>query len=257
MARIMRMIGLAVLIALCQPAPGRAGETPLNRQEVTVIKKKLVEAAAALGQPPDGYGKAEESFDLPTSAASAERGDGYRPVYAGASLRYDGGADKLGKASGKDLEAEYRRKMLEAQASGNYQAMSQIAQEMMQKSSQAQLAVEEARREPVDIALRFNNNPGATIDPDAVLFESPGIIALKVLDGRSDRLQVTIFFDPVKLKDTQSLARIDLGDEERPGVAQKTAVRNIVLEINGPPEVVEAWSKRIATARILAQIDAR
>jgi hypothetical protein len=255
MTRLMKLAVLALLVMLCQPVWSRADEAQLNRQEVTVVKKKLVEVVSAIGGPPSGYVKAQESFDLPTSVYSANQGGGYMPVYASANLSFDGGAEKMGKKSEKEIEAEYRKKILEAQAAGNYEAMSQIAQEMMQKSSQAQMAVEEAKREPVDISVRFNNNPGATIDPDAVVFESPGVIALKSSRGDGDQLQVDIYFDPVKLKDTQSLSRIDLSDNDQRGSSQKTTVRNITIEMTGPAEVVEAWSKQIATTTVLTQID--
>lgn len=255
MARIVNLAVLALLVVLYQPNWSRADEAQLNRQEVTVIKKKLVEVVAAIGQPPSGYVKARESFDLPTSTYSAQQGGGYLPVYASANLSFDGGAQKMSKNSEKEIEAEYRKKILEAQAAGNYEAMSQITQEMIQKVSQLQMAVEEAKREPVDISVRFNNNAGATIDPDAVVFESPGVIALKSPRGDGDQLQVDIYFDPVKLKDTQSLSRIDLRDEDQRGSSQKTTVRNITIEMIGPAEVVEAWSKQIATVKVVAQID--
>jgi hypothetical protein len=250
----MNLAVLVFVVVLCQPTWSKADEAQLNRQEVTVIKKKLVEVVASIGQPPTGYVKAEESFDLPTSVYSAQ-GGGYSPVYASANLSFDGGAEKMGKKSEKEIEAEYRTKILAAQAAGNYEAMSKIAEEMMQKSSQAQMAVEEAKREPVDISVRFNNNPGATIDPDAVVFESPGVIALKSSRGDGDKLQVDIYFDPVKLKDTLSLSRIDLSDDGQQGSSQKTTVHNITIEMTGPAEVVEAWSKQITTAKVLSQID--
>ncbi|MBU0484274.1 MAG: hypothetical protein KKB30_07150 [Proteobacteria bacterium] len=256
MSRIMNLLVLALLVALCQPTWSRAEETPLNRQDVTVIKKKLVEVAAALGQPPSGYGKAQESYDLPTSINSVKNGGGFRPVYASANLRFDGGGEKMGKKSEKEIEAEYNKKILEAQATGNYQAMAQLVQEMMQKASQAQIAANEAKQlEPVDIYVRFNNNSAANIDPDAVVFESPGVIALKASRSDGDMLEVSIYFDPVKLKDTQTLSRIDLSDDGQSGSNQKTTVRNITIEMTGPAAEVEAWSKQIATAKVLAQID--
>jgi len=255
MTRIMNLAVLALLVALFQPTWSRAEEAQLNRQEVTVIKKKLVEVVAAIGQPPPGYVKAEESFDLPTSAYSTNQAEGYLPVYAAANLSFDGGAEKMGRMSQEEIEAEYRKKILAAQAAGNYEALAQITEEMIQKSTQLQMDVEEAKREPVDISVRFNNNAGATIDPDAVVFESPGVIALKSSRGNDDQLQVNIYFDPVKLKDTQSLSRIDLSDNDQRGSSQKTTVRNITIELTGPAEVVEAWSKQIATAKVLTQID--
>jgi hypothetical protein len=250
--RMMKLAVLVLLVMLCQPVWSRADEAQLNRQEITVVKKKLVEVVAALGGPPSGYVKAEESYDLPTSTYSVE-GGGYQPVYASASLSFDGGADKMSAKSEKDLEAEYRKKILEAQAAGDYEAMGRLSQEMVQKATQLQMAVEEARREPVKIYVRFNNNPSETIDPDAVVFENPGVIALKSLNN--DQLQVNVYFDPVKLKDTMSLSRVDLSDQRQQGSNLKTAVRNITIQMNGPADVVEPWSKQINTSQVLALID--
>jgi len=252
MSRMMKLALFALLVILCQPAWSRADEAQLNRQDVTVVKKKLLEVVSALGGPPSGYVKDEESYDLPTSTYSVE-GGGYQPVYASASLSFNGGADKMSAKSEKDLEAEYRKKILEAQAAGNYEAIGQLSQEMMQKVTQLQMAVEEARRDPVNIYVRFNNNPSATIDPDAVVFENPGVIALKSLND--DQLQVNVYFDPVNLKDTMSLSRVDLRDNRQHGSSLKTAVRNITIEMTGPADVVEPWIKQINTAKVLTQID--
>ena len=233
-----------------------ADDQSLNRAEVTTIKRKLVAVIEALGSPPTGYVKADESFNLPTSISPMQGGGNYYPVSASASLRFDGGADKMSKQSEADLEAEYRKKMLEAQATGNYQAMSEMAQEMTKKMSQAQLDAENARRDPIRVDLHLNSNPGATIDPDAVVFERPGVIALKNKVGGDDQqLQVVVYCDPVKLKETETLSRVDLSVNPDPGVKTKTTIRHLAIEMTGPKDVVEEWSKKIDTQKVLAQID--
>ena len=248
---------LALIFLLCSGTWAAADEQNLNRAEVTVVKRKLVAVIEALGAPPSGYVKSEESFNLPTTVSGMSGAESFYPVSASAYLRYDGGADKQSKRSEKEIEAEYKKKMLEAQASGNYQAMSEIAQEMVQKMSQAQMEVEEARREPIAVNLQFNSNPGATIDPDAVVFERPGVIALKRKSGNDEQLQVAVYCDPVHLKETETLSRVDLSDNPDPGVKVKTTVRNLTIELSGPPDVVEEWSKTIDTKKMLAQIDAK
>jgi len=186
MTHVTKLLLVVFLVAFFQPAWSWSDEAQLNRQEVTVVKKKL-----------------------------------------------------------------------EAQATGNYQAMSQIAQDMMRRSGEAQLAADEAKREPVEINLRFNNNPGATIDPDAVVFEKSGVIALKSLGNKNDQdFRITVYFDPVRLKDTTTLSSFDLGRDER-GTRNKTTVRNITIALNGPTEVIEPWCRQIATDKILALIDTK
>lgn len=246
-----RWILPVLLLAVILPTWSQAENIPLNRQEVTVIKNKLKKVIDALGQPPAGYVKKDESFDLPTSASTMKETGLYHPIYASAQLLFDGGDQKQDQ---KNLEAEYKRKILEAQASGNYNAIAEISQEMMKKMGELQLAAENSRRDPVNISLRFNSNPSTTIDPDAVVFENPGVIALKSKQTDADKLQIMIFYDPVKLKETQTLASFDLNDSARPGISDKTIVHNITIEFDGPSEIIEDWSKQVANDDVLAQI---
>jgi hypothetical protein len=256
MIRTLNVILLALFLVFSLTTGGRADDQPLNREEVTVIKHKLIAVEEALGAPPSGYVKAEESFELPTSITHRSEGDGFYPVYSSVNLRFDGGADKQSKKSQKDIEAEYKKKMLEAQAAGNYEAMSTIAQEMMQKMSQAQMAAEEARRVPISIIMNFNTNPSTAIDPDAVVFERSGVIALKNMTERDEEeMRIRIYLDPVHLKETKTLSRVELSDDPDHGVTKKTTTRNLTIEMTGPAQEVEAWSKRIDTAKALAQID--
>lgn len=256
MSRAVQVFLLSLLLSLSLNAPLRAEEQPLNREEVTIFKRKLEAVFEALGAPPAGYLKADGDYNLPTSISPREGGNFY-PAYASAYLRFDGGADKQAKKSQEEIEKEYQKKMLEAQATGNYEAMTTLAQEMVQRASAAQMAAEEARREPITVQLNFNSHASDTIDPDAVVFEKPGIIALKGKSGGDEELlRVMIYLDPVMLKETQTLSRVDLSPNPDKGVAKKTAVRSATIELTGPAQEVEDWSRRLDSAKALAQIDA-
>lgn len=227
-----------------------AADQPLTRADVKVIKHKLVAVVEALGTPPAGYGKAAESFELPTTIAPAEAGTFY-PAEASATLNFE---DDQGKNSPEAIQAEYQRKMLAAQAAGDYQKVSALAQEMMQKASQAQMQADANHKEPITVHIRLNTNPYAAIDPDAVVFEGPGVIALKSSEAGNDTLTVRVFLDPVKLKQTETLAAVDLSADSGSGVKSKTAARNMEVEYSGPATVVEAWSKKLDTGKALAQL---
>jgi hypothetical protein len=254
-----KLVFMILSLTLAVPAWSAASEnTPLNREEVTVIKRKLMAVADALGQPPSGYIKEDESFNLPTETSKMEKTGNYYPLYASAHFKFSGGSEKKAKKSQKQMEAEYKKRMLEAQAKGDYQEMSKVAQEMQQKMGQAQMAAESSRKEPIDVNIQFNSNPGQTIDPDAVLFEKTGVIALKFkADGDDEKIRVAVYFDPLHLKNTKALSRVDLSDKEEKGVKNKTTVRNATIELTGPAATVEGWAKGIATGKVLGQIDAR
>ncbi len=228
-------------------------DNSLTRDEVTQIKKKLVASLGALGQAPAGYAQERESFDLPTSASATGKGKFYT-VGAGAQRTY--GTEEKSKSESEDMSKEYQKKMMEAQAKGDYKTMSELAQEMQKKMGQKQLEATEKYKEPVEVTIRFNANPYATIDPDAVLFERPGVIALKTPDqGSGKKERVTIYIDPVALKSTKELSRVEMRQPEG-GVSKKTAVLNASIELYGPAAEVESWAKRVDTKTVLAQIDA-
>jgi hypothetical protein len=257
MSRSLKLILLAVLLALSQPA-WADDDTQLTRDEVTVIKRKLMAVAEALGQSPAGYVKVDEVFNLPTDASKMGTTGTFYPLSASAQFKFGDGAEKKSKQSQKDIEAEYKKKMMEAQATGDYQQMSKIVQEMSQKAGKAQMDAENAKKEPIEVSLRFNSNPGQAIDPDAVLFERPGVIALKFKSGGdADKIRVAVYCDPVHLKDTQKLSRVNMSDNPAKGVLKKTTVLNATIEMSGPTAVVEVWAKGIATGKILGQIDSK
>ena len=225
-------------------------EDPLTRDEVSVIKKKMVAASEALGQP-DGYSIEHHNFKLPTEAYKNSNTGKYNLISGSANRRF--GTQKKTEEQSKDLQKEYQKKMAEAQAKGDYQAMAKLGQEMQQKAGQMQLKATEAQKDPIEVSVMLNNNPGAVIDPDAVLFEHPGVIALKSnVENGAERINV--YFDPVSLKETKQLSRVDLKHPEE-GVSRKTLVLNIAIDVNGPVAEIEPWVKKIDFKKVLAQID--
>jgi hypothetical protein len=228
---------------------------PYTRDEVATLKKKVVNALDAVGQPPAGYAKERENFNLPTDASKNHESGLFYPAYGSGSRTF--GADKSAEKSEKDLQKDYEKKIAEAQAKGDYQAIAKLAQEMQQKAGQMQLKKIEGKKVPIEIHININSSSGEAIDPDAVLFERTGVIALKEKnDGDEEKSRVRIFFDPVNLKDTKQLSKVDMKMPEK-GVSSKTSVYNITIEFSGPTAEIEAWAKKIESGKVLAQIDGK
>jgi len=252
---IQRLSAIVTFATLFLALAVAQNSVPYTRDEVATLKKKLVNALNALGQPPAGYAQEREDFNLPTDASKRQESGLFYPAYGSAHRTF--GSDKSAKKSEKDLEKEYQKKIAEAQAKGDYMAMSKIAQEMQQKAGQMQLKNMEAKKEPIEISINMNSGGGEAIDPDGVLLEKAGVIALKEKgDGSEDKSRVRIFFDPINLRETKQLSKVDMKMPEK-GVSSKTAVYNITIELNGPTADVEAWAKRIETGKVLSQIDAK
>jgi hypothetical protein len=251
-----RRLSLIVIFAALFLGSAVAQNTvPYTRDEVATLKKKLVGALDAVGQLPAGYAKERENFNLPTDASKNHDGGLFNPAYGSASRTF--GADKSAEKSEKDLQKDYEKKIAEAQAKGDYQAIAKIAQEMQQKSGQMQLKKIEGKKVPIDIHININSSGGEAIDPDGVLFEKPGLIALKEKsDGNEEKSRVRIYFDPVNLKDTKQLSKVDMKMPEK-GVSSKTSVYNITMEFYGPTAEIEAWAKKIETGKVLSQIDGK
>ncbi|MBI5407416.1 MAG: hypothetical protein HZA18_06955 [Nitrospirae bacterium] len=249
------VVMLLVSIALLSASAWGEEENYLTRDEVTVIKKKLVAIFTALGDAPKGYGKEDENYNLPTRFYKDRSSGKINPIQASASQRFGVGAEKKMKKSEKELGDYYRKKMLEAQARNDMEEMTRLSQEMQMKAGQAGLEQMEAERaEPVHIDVSLNSNPSQTIDPDNVVFERPGVIALHFREGDEDKARIEVYFDPVSLKDTKTLSIVDLKMPEG-GVKNKTTVLNATIRMSGPADIVEAWAKKIDTKGVLTQID--
>jgi hypothetical protein len=77
-----RISSIATIAALFLGIAFAQRETPLTRDEVASIKKKIVGVLDALGQPPAGYSSERESFQLPTEAYKVQEGGLFYPVHA-------------------------------------------------------------------------------------------------------------------------------------------------------------------------------
>ena len=155
----MRFAMAMLLIVIFFPAFAWSDEeNRLTRDDVTVIKKKLVAILSSLGDAPKGYVKEDEDFNLPTQFYKNRDSGKISPIHASASQRFGGGAEKKSKKSDKEMGEYYRKKMLEAQAKGDMQEMMRLSQEMQMKAGQAGLEQMEAeKKEPVEIRINFNS----------------------------------------------------------------------------------------------------
>ena len=168
---------MVILAALFVAIAVAQNSVPYTRDEGSMLKKKRVAALDAIGQPPAGYAKERESFNLPTDASKNHDSNLFHPAYGSGSLTF--GADKSAEKSEKNLQKDYEKKIAEAQAKGDYQSIAKLAQEMQQKAGQMQLKKIEGKKDPIDVHVNINSSGGEAIDPDGVLFEKTGVIALK------------------------------------------------------------------------------
>lgn len=246
----------ALLIAV--PALRAEDSQPqLSRDESAVFKKKLNACLEALGEPPTGYAKIKDDFDLPTEPSVYE---GKRQSLT-ASVRRELGA-KAVKEAQKDMNdagIDYQKKMAAAQMTGNYAEVARLAQELQAKSGAAQMKMigaQEQRKLSMNVAVMLNTNSGREIDPDNVVFEKPGVIALRIPEGDESEGKglVAVDFDPVALKDTKKISRSELrgsGTE----VGSNTKVLSASIELRGTLSDCEAWAKKLDTAKVLALLD--
>lgn len=234
-----------------------AQDANLTRSEVSAIRAKLVAVQAAMGADPAGYIKESEEFDLPTGFSPATNGR-FWPVYSGVSLRYTDRGTVESAANVEQAAADFQARYSAALASGNVELIAQMAQEMSQLQMQAAAAATSpaARRNPMDVYVQFNSGPSATIDPEAVVLEQEGVIALRETELNDDSGSVTVFIDPVALADSEELSQIDLSTPVD-GVDSKTGVYNVVIQANGTVADIEAWIQSFDFAALLAVIDAQ
>lgn len=247
-----QVLALFVLIFATLSSAAADNNVPLTRNEVAALKRTLQAVSAAIGEPPAGYTRENESFNLPTEAYKSREAGKFTLINASLDCRF--GSEKAARKSQEALSKEYEMKMSEAMAKGDYQELAKISQELQQAAGKAQQDRLESRKEPIDVHIRVNDGSSQAIDPDGVLLERPGVIALLLDKNDENRNRVGIYFDPVALKETATLSRIDLRSPQE-GVANKTAVLNITIEFTGPAAEVAAWAKRVNTSAVLGQID--
>lgn len=250
----------ALVLAIFAPAlsaqESNDPKNQLTRDEVAVFKKKLVTALDAMGLPPAGFAKQKDDFSLPTEFYKEKGKLVSNQCYASRKLAIKGVRDA--ENATKQASIDYQKKVLEAQAKGDYQEMTRLMQEMQQKTSETTLAgmqAQQDKKEPIAVEVHLNRSEYQAIDPDMVVFEKPGVLALKTQQGDEGdpKETVTVYFQPVVLKDTKNLSQIEIKTGPVPA---KTSVSSLSIEIEGPAADVEAWAKRINTDKVLALVDA-
>ena len=245
---------IAIIVLTLLPSITRSqDDNSLTKDEIALVKTKLINTFDALGRPPAGYAVVKENYDLPTQSSKAPGSVYFRPMSATGERTY--GSQKKGAQAQEELQKEYQKKMAEAQEKEDYATIARLAKERQEKLSEMRSGETEGRKAPISVSVRFNFNPGAAIDPDAVLFQSPGVIALKSeSEGSVSTGRVSVYCDPVNLREARRLTRVNLRQPER-GVAKKTAVYNVIIELSGPAADIQAWAKKIEMPKVLGQID--
>lgn len=239
----------AVVCALATSVPVLAQSTGLNRAEVAAVKAKLVAVQQAMGGEPDGYALESEDFGLPTNFNPAQGGK-YWPITSNVSIYYTDKAALQAEENAEQMSADFEQRYIAAVSSGNQAAANAMIAEMMQ----AQSAAGSSRKENMHVNIQFNMNPYAGIDPDGVLFEKPGVIALKGNEKPDEVGQVAVYFDPVALRETETLSSIELRTPEG-GVSNRSGVFNVTVTINGTMADAEALAREIDVGAVLAVID--
>ena len=239
-----------VCLAVFLVATAGAQETNLTRSEVAALKAKIVTVQQAMGGEPAGYLKESEDFDLPTDANRAQGGK-YWPITSGVSLRYGDKGTAEAEAKMEKAAEEYQTKMAAAVASGNFAEITRMSEELTRMQAAAMAPAE--KKEPMNVYVRLNQNPTVGIDPDAVVLERPGVIVLRD-KGQDEKGDVTVYIDPVALKATEELSKIELRTASD-GVTNKTGVFHVVIQLNGTLADAEAWVQTFDFGAMLGVID--
>lgn len=246
-------VGLALVLA----ATAAAQETSLTRSEVAAIKAKLTAVQQAMGADPAGYIKESENFSLPTDFNPARDGK-YWPITSSVNLRYTDRASKEGVAGAEKAAEDFQAKYAAALASGNVEAITQMVEEMTRiQNAASAAAMNPARKDNMSVNVQLNMNPTVGIDPDAVVHEQSGVIVLRDKnDPSGEKGNVTVYVDPVALKVTEELSKIELRTAQD-GVSNRTGVYHVVIQLNGTLADAEAWAKSFDYGAILGVIDPR
>ncbi len=230
----------------------------LTRSEVAALKAKIVTVQQAMGGDPTGYIKESEDFQLPTEANPAEGGK-FWPITSGVSLRFTDRGTVESQANIEKATADFQQKYAAAIASGDAEAITKMVEEMQRIQTQAMAAAANpaAKKQPMSVYVQLNQNPTVGIDPDAVVHEQAGVIVLRDTSNQSDgRGNVTAYIDPVALKATEELSKIELRTADG-GMPNKTGVYHVVIQMNGTVADAEAWAKTFDFGAMLGVIDAR
>jgi hypothetical protein len=253
MIKFQKTLLLCAFIGSALPVSAQ-NATPLLRDEVAALKKKLVVALDAMGNAPDSFTIKSEKYDLVTEIQPAKNGK-WEPVVISVHRDFKTGGDPQ-KAS-QDISLEYQKKMADAQATGDYAQITKISLEMQQKLLALQTQAQSAQKDPISVDISANKQEEETIDPDNVVLEKPGLIALKLKsENEGNNSRIGIYLDPIALKNTRQLSSIKINNPDD-GVSGKTTVLRMSITIQGPTADIEAWVKRISYDKILPLISGK
>jgi hypothetical protein len=256
----MRISAGSVMLSMVLAATAVAqNATNLTRSEVAAIKAKLVTVQEAMGGVPDGYTRQDEdSFYLPTTVDPAQNGK-YWPITSSVQMRFTDRGAVEGKADLEKLQTDIQARYAAVVASGDAAAMEKLLEEMtrMQTAAVAAAMAPAEKKDDMYVNVQFNMNPSVSIDPDAVVLERPGVIALRDKDDASGvKGSVTVYLDPVALKATEELSSFELRTADD-GVTNKTGLFHIVIQANGALADIESWVEGFDFPAMLALFDPR
>lgn len=245
---------MAVLAVTAVTTAAVAQDTALTRNDVTAIRAKLVTVQQAMGEPA-GYLKESEDFNLPSdfNPNNSQAGK-YWPITSSVSMRYTDRAAAEKTANAEKAAEEFQAKYAAAVAAGDYSGMEKMMQEM--QAIQAAAMTPSQPKEPMQVYVQFNMNPSVGIDPETIVLERPGVIALRQQELNSDRGQVTVYLDPVALQSPGDLAKFELRTDQN-GVDNRTGLYHIVVQANGAVPDIEAWIQKFDYGAMLGVIDPR
>jgi len=249
----MKTLFLAFMLALVGTSSAFAQDNSLDRDEVAGIKKKLVTVQKALGDDPVGYTLDSEDFNLPTDFNPARDGK-FWPISSSVSLRYSDKASKDSQAGVEKASEDFQAKYSAAIASGDEEAIMKMMEQMQLMAQQAAAASMAPQKQPMTVYVQFNTGGGTGIDPDAVVFERAGVIAIRKKKLHEEKGELWIYIDPVALNDTKKLSKVDMSTPSD-GVTKKAGVFNITIQANGTLSDLEAWANKMDTDAMLSVID--
>jgi hypothetical protein len=175
------------------------------------------------------------------------------------NLRYTDRASAEGTASMEKMQQEFQAKYAAAAAANDFEAIAKMSEEFMKLQTAAVAAAMSpaTRKEDMTVDVQLNMNPSVGIDPDAIVLERPGVIALRRKNDISGaKGDVTVYVDPVALRQTEELSKVELRTADG-GVANRSGVFHVVITLRGTLADIESWVTSFDYPAILAVIDPR
>lgn len=246
---MLRMSLIAVLLLAIPWSLTLADETtvPLTRAEVKEIKNVITKSIDALTPLPTGYAIAEESYNIAVETACEKSTGRCAPKESSAAIEL-GANDKAAKQNHREATEKLAEQMREAANRGDFQSLATYQQQI---AAMTMAMMAQKHLDPIQIKISLNTGLFLKIDPDSVVSEGKGFIALKNYSG-SENFRIIACFDPYLLKETETLSAIDLYSPDY--VEKKTSIYNMIIEIEGPEDLVSEWFSKANFSSILQSI---